>query len=547
MANRTILIRAILTGDNKELVHSLAGADKAAQKTTHHIDEVGHASKRAHGAISGLAGAVGIGGLAFGIKDVVQAGMQWQTQQAQLQSSLRATGLASASTLKSINAAVEQSATHGGFAPSVETSGIAQFIGETHSATKAIALNNEVIAVARRTGKDYAGALSLVERAQTGQARGLSKYIGIVIPVTDHVRALTSLQKKLHPELLRQAQLLDKQSTAAEVNARIMKVLGGATSAYGKTAAGSLSNASNSFELMKEQLGRAFLPIVTKVGQELAKLAGWMERNRSTVLAVIEVVGGLTVVLGTLVAVTKVYTAVQTALDVVMNANPIGAVILAITALVAAVIYAYTHFRAFRAVVDGVFSWLRTAVQAVVGFFKKHWELLGGIVAGPLGIIVLTIVKHFGEIKKFIGGVIDWVAARFEWLWRKIKGVVDTVTGLPSKALGAVGHVASGIVHTASFGLFNEGGPVHAFASGGAVHGPSGRDKVPAYLTDGEYVLKPEVVRAIGISRLNAINANATLAPSEPGYVTLPIVLKVGERVLAQTTVRQQLRAASLA
>ena len=45
-------------------------------------------TNRLKGAVGSLAGTVGITGLAFGIKDVVEAGEKWQFQQAQLTNAL---------------------------------------------------------------------------------------------------------------------------------------------------------------------------------------------------------------------------------------------------------------------------------------------------------------------------------------------------------------------------------------------------------------------------------------------------------------------------
>lgn len=45
------------------------------------------------------------------------------------------------------------------------------------------------------------------------------------------------------------------------------------------------------------------------------------------------------------------------------------------------------------------------------------------------------------------------------------------------------------------------------FARGGEVDGPKGRDVIPAYLTDGEYVIKNRVVERLGIPFFDAINS----------------------------------------
>ncbi|MEM7810391.1 MAG: hypothetical protein AAF532_02795 [Planctomycetota bacterium] len=48
---------------------------------------------------------------------------------------------------------------------------------------------------------------------------------------------------------------------------------------------------------------------------------------------------------------------------------------------------------------------------------------------------------------------------------------------------------------------------VRAFASGGPVTGPSGVDRVPAFLTAGEFVLRRPAAEQLGLTFLNALNA----------------------------------------
>lgn len=89
---------------------------------------------------------------------------------------------------------------------------------------------------------------------------------------------------------------------------------------------------------------------------------------------------------------TKAWAVVQGVLNVVMNANPIALVVIAIAALVAGVIYAYNNCKQFRQVVDTAFAaigkagtWLwnnalKPAIQAIVKGFA--WVVDG--IAGML-------------------------------------------------------------------------------------------------------------------------------------------------------------------
>ena len=83
MANRVVrvLFEGVdhLTGMYQKIgVASQASADQqklAADKTALAMDKVSHAADRAKSRLSGLGGAIGLVGLGFGLKDVVQQGL----------------------------------------------------------------------------------------------------------------------------------------------------------------------------------------------------------------------------------------------------------------------------------------------------------------------------------------------------------------------------------------------------------------------------------------------------------------------------------------
>jgi len=56
-------------------------------------------------------------------------------------------------------------------------------------------------------------------------------------------------------------------------------------------------------------------------------------------------------------------------------------------------------------------------------------------------------------------------------------------------------------------GVFNNGGRINKYASGGHISGKSGIDQIPAMLSEGEYVIKASSARQIGKPMLDKINA----------------------------------------
>jgi len=122
------------------------------------------------------------------------------------------------------------------------------------------------------------------------------------------------------------------------------------------------------------ELGQKLLPAATSFMNMLIDTAHWLGDHKTLVKDTAIAVGLLVaayVTYKTAVGFSdaiKALSAAQWGLNAAMNANPIGLVVVAIAALVAGVIYAYTHFESFRNVVHTVwdamkaaFSWVETA------------------------------------------------------------------------------------------------------------------------------------------------------------------------------------------
>jgi hypothetical protein len=259
-------------------------------------------------------------------------------------------------------------------------------------------------------------------------------------------------------------------------------------------------------------------------------------------------------------AATMAWTAIQWALDAAMDANPIGLVVIAIAALAAGVIYAYTHFSWFRNIVNGIFEWLKNAVTTVIGFVRDHWRLILTIMLGPLGLLISLVTKYWGEIKKAfttaVNTVLDWVKNHWRLIlvivggplglvialvtkyWSQIKNTtvrlfndvkdavgrgLHAVQSAFSTAVSAVGRIWNGLKAVARtpvnfvIGLYNNGvrtlvngiaglvglghplGKIPYFAQGGVAPGYApGRDKLVAAVSPGEAIMRPEWTRAVG-------------------------------------------------
>ncbi len=109
------------------------------------------------------------------------------------------------------------------------------------------------------------------------------------------------------------------------------------------------------------------------------------------------------------------------------------------------------------------------------------------------------------------------IGAKTEQVWQDLKKAVDNLPGIkpgtnpirvPIMIDGKPFGAPPGRAHGGLIRAYAAGGRVQGFPTGGNVRGPGGptADKVPAMLSDGEYVIRAAAVRRVGVPALDAIN-----------------------------------------
>lgn len=115
-------------------------------------------------------------------------------------------------------------------------------------------------------------------------------------------------------------------------------------------------------------LGNSLL--VTWIGVKAIELGTWVASTAATIANTAANVA-YAVATGVVRVATIAWTGVQWLLNAALTANPIGIVVVAIGALVAAIVYAYYHSATFRAIVQATWSGIKVAISAVVDWFTN--------------------------------------------------------------------------------------------------------------------------------------------------------------------------------
>jgi len=250
---------------------------------------------------------------------------------------------------------------------------------------------------------------------------------------------------------------LDAQARAAATTSLILEQsskTAGDFAATSDSLAGRQRKLAAAWENTSAQLGEALLPYLEQALGYLQELVGWVSENTDTVT---KLAAGTAILAGVILATNvalKIYrtaalltdvalkilrsttlrtiatniayraiilatraallvwTAAQWALNVALNANPIGLIILLIAGLIAAVVLAYRRSETFRGIVQ--------ALGRAIG------TVLGGAIRGVSA-----------AFEKLVG----WLSRAWDWLSKigdKIGGVIGKLNPFRS-ALGAVG------------------------------------------------------------------------------------------------------------
>lgn len=177
-------------------------------------------------------------------------------------------------------------------------------------------------------------------------------------------------------------------------------------------------------------------------------------------------------------------TAAQWLFNAALNANPIGLIILAVSALVAGLVWFFTQTEAGQAIVQAVWGGIKTAVSAVTdwwtntaqpalaagweaikivfnqgvefvkGVLSAGWEILKGIFAwSPLGLIIGNWDAIKGAFSAGIEGVKSFLSAGWEVLkkifaWSPVGIIVsnwDAIVGFFKSVPGKIGSALSGV------------------------------------------------------------------------------------------------------
>jgi TP901 family phage tail tape measure protein len=203
-----------------------------------------------------------------------------------------------------------------------------------------------------------------------------------------------------------------------------------------------LADLKGGFDALMISIGEKLIPVIQT-------LVSWMLKHKQTVMDLLAGLGILAAVLLTTAiaiktvnaammiwtgltkvwaAVTKVAAAAQWLLNIALDANPIGLIIIAIAALIAVVVLVTLHFKAFR--VFWIAVWHDVEIAAVAA-----WHYITGTIQMYVN-QVRTALSWFGRLPGLFYG---WWMAAYHAVVNAYQAMGSFIRSIPGRILAALG------------------------------------------------------------------------------------------------------------
>lgn len=284
-----------------------------------------------------------------------------------------------------------------------ETAGALEVLAQnnTKGAEAGTAMRNMLVAMQARLGIDV---------SKTGFAGGLRIIQKELDKMQSPVERTTFLAKAFGRENMVAAQFLLSNADAVEEMT---------TAVTGTNSAMEQAEIRNDTWAHKMEVARAKIDDVlismTSLSGSLLPMAGIIGEQVSKFAGLIPIISSASKMLQGFSVKTAIATVTQHGFNAALMANPIGAVVAAIAALVAAVVYAYNHFEGFRNSVQSMWSKLRELWSMLYERLKPAFDLIGKLVGGVIKIVFGWLAKQLEVVCTVIGAVADGIMDLIKW------------------------------------------------------------------------------------------------------------------------------------
>ena len=205
---------------------------------------------------------------------------------------------------------------------------------------------------------------------------------------------------------------------------------------------------------------------ITKIMPTVIKIATWIKEHEKLVKLLVITIGTFVATFKIIQTVVAIINAVKTAfmlLNAVMAANPIGLIIAAIAALIAAFVYLWNNCESFRnfwinlwdGIKDTVSKFVegfKNFINGAINFVKNNWKYMIGFLVNPFGTAFKLLYDKCSGFRNFINGIGSKIKSIFTSVGNAIRTVFtkvrDTVKGIIEGIRDTITSIFNGIIDT---------------------------------------------------------------------------------------------------
>lgn len=371
-----------------------------------------------------LPAAAAVGALGVALFDATKGAMEDAAAQDQLALALQNSTGATTDQIKQTEDFISKMSLASGIADDELRPAMANLARGTKDVAAAQDLMGLALDISVGSGKDLASVTDALAKAQQGNFKALAQ---------------------LTPEM---KTLIKEGASLDEVMNVLGGTFGGAAATQAATAQGQFQRFGIAVAEAKESIGAALIPVIEKFLPYLTQLGGWLQENTTLFLVIAGAVGGLAGTILVLNAAMKAWAAIQTILNglttvfnFLLNANPIGLVVLAVVALIAIFV-----------VLEKKFGVVTKAWEALVNAFKIGKNAIVGVFEAMADAIMGAFKAAFNGIARIWNNTVGKLSFEFpDWV-PGLGGVGFSVPQIPMLAEG-------GIVTGPTLAMIGEAGP----------------------------------------------------------------------------------------
>lgn len=271
--------------------------------------------------------------------------------------------------------------------------------------------------------------MAAMDLAATGFGTAESNAVALGKALNDPIGGMAALGKMGVQFTDEQKALIESMVLAGNVAGAQELMMQEFETQVGGTAVATATNAdkmNQAFSNFQETLGLLVIPVVEQLAQSGADVMNWMSENPALVQALGIVIGILAA--GFVALSIAMWAASMTPITLI-----IGAIIIGVGLLIAAVVALATNFDKVMKFLGDVWAefvgWLMPGIKAIGDVFSAVFNGIGAVIGGVFQGVVWVIKTYINTILKLVNGVIDGLNAVGSFISKATGGTIGFKLG----------------------------------------------------------------------------------------------------------------------